>query len=303
MSWNCGINYEDNQWLSMAMLIQNTKTGKQVYIPKKDAFEYIRFRTADSADGGRGDRLADAYAKAGSAFANIVPDSDILPCIKRIYTNFKDAHDAQRNLIFRPYGDWVLEEACNCLSIYDTETGRTDLGDGFIVPSDSEQACIVDSMFNQAMSLSSAMKSCCPDIQYPTEQLPLIEDSLRKTNYPLYNIIDIAHTAYLQAHYPTPRVDLGGGIIVPSSDEIYEIEAGLAYGYSLTQAYFNICNDILPVEPLLSCIEGKVNTKADTWLNIFKSCKGSRVDSAEPKSNTLIYVVLGVGLLFLLSRK
>ena len=281
-----------------AFKVIDEATGKYTWIPRSDIFDYIRFRIVN-----RGDRLADAYKNAGEAYTRIVPEANILPCMKLLYTNYEDNFNEQRQRIFRPFGEWIFEEACFCLQAVD-EKGRINLGDGFIVPTGEERSCVIDKMYNSGMSLSSAMSSCCPDIAlYPTEQLKFIEDQIRNTNFPFYSILKNAHTDYMRLHYPTPRVDLGGRIIVPSSDEIYEIEAGLAYGYSLTQAYFNICNDILPVEPLLSCIEGKVNTKADTWLNIFKSCQGGGTGNGEPKNNTWLYVIVGVGLLLLLSRK
>ena len=195
-----------------------------------------------------------------------------------------------------------------CLNIFNVVTGRTNLGDGFIVPSDEEQACIADKLFNQAMNLPLAMKTCCPDIPlYPAEQLPLIEDSLRKTSYQFYNIIAIARTSYLQAHYPTPRVDLGKGFAIPSSDEIANIEAGLNAGNNLTTTYnYYGLTDILPPEGLRNCIEIKVLAKTGTWESIFKSClaSGGKTDIPDTeKSNTWLYVIAGVGLLLLLSRK
>lgn len=285
---NCTIKTKMLDSASFAFLLKDEFSGKSVYIPQPEAFEYIRFRI------NKGDRIADAYEQAGEAFTRIVPDANLTPCIKLLYTNFKDQFNEERDRVFRPFGDWVFEEACLCLQTTQIN-GRIDLGDGFIVPNGEERTCIIDKMFNGAMNLAGALFSCCPDITYPTQQLGFIEDQLRNTSYPFYNVVRNAHTDYKRVNYKADRIVIADGLVVPSSDEIAEIEIGLNSGMNLTQAYFNIANDILPPAIMIKCIEDKIKNTSASWLDIFKSCQGG--------NKTLYYVIAGALALFLFAKK
>jgi hypothetical protein len=286
--------------------ITNDK-GKSVWMPDKEGFEYIRYRM-DPLEG-HNNNIADAYNYAGGYLGNgyerLLPTGDIVPCIKRIYTNFH-VLNSDGVQVFQPYGSWVNEEACKCLEQI-TSTGRFDLGDGFLVPNESEWNCIINGMFNNGRSLAEAVNLCTPDINYPRTIIKFLEDAIRANTdmgYPRYNIIRVAHSAWIVSNIPKPRITLANGLVVPSSDEIYKIEYAIEYDRTLTNAYtINGWADILPPEDTLDCIENKIRNTSDDWVTIFNACP-SKILLPEPeKKNTLLYVALGVGALLLFTRK
>jgi hypothetical protein len=289
--------------------ITNEANGKSVWMPDKEGFEYIRYRM-DPLEG-HNNTIADAYAFAGGNLGNgyekLIPIGAIVPCIKRIYTNYHVLNQSGIQ-VFQPFGQWVLDEACKCLQEI-TDTNRFDLGDGFIVPNENEWQCIINGMFNSGKTLAEAISLCVPDINYPRTIMKFLEDAIMANTdmgYPRYNIIRVAHSAWIVSNTPKSRITLDNGLVVPSSDEIYKIEyAMFEYDRTLTNAYtINGWADILPPENLLECIEGKIRGTSDTWESIFNSCQASDGIIVEPKkSNTLLYVALGVGALLLLTRK
>lgn len=288
-----------------AVQVKNTATGYYTWIPDPMAFEYIRYRM-DPLEG-HNNRIEDAYELAGEDYKRIIPESDILPCIKRIYTNYH-VLDQDGVQVFQPYGEWVLNEACKCVEQI-TSTMRFDLGNGFIVPNESEWNCIINGMFNSGKSLAEALSLCTPDINYPRTIMKFLEDAIRANNdmgYPRYNIIRVAHSAWIVSNTPKPRITLANGLVVPSNEEIYKIEyAMFGYDRTLTNAYtINGWGDILPPENLRECIESKIRSTSDTWESIFNSCQKNNGITDEPeKNNILLYVALGVGALLLFMRK
>lgn len=168
-------------------------------MPDKTHWEYIRFRIK------QGDRLGVAYDKAD--LPNLLPSNDLIPCIKSVY--FITAIDpATRQRVDKPFGDgqWVLEEFCNCLTASMPDQ-RINLGDGFIVPSPTEQSCIASSMIDGVMSLSQAINYCCPDIIPPIVALDYIEQALRMTNAPYYDIMSAARSAYIAGLLNPPTTE------------------------------------------------------------------------------------------------
>lgn len=293
-------------WSTKEMIINNTRlwkvtdtdSGRYVYIPYREAFEYIRYRM-DPLEG-HGNRIEDAYELAGGRYTDYLPEEHMLPCIKLIYTNFQVLNQNGVE-VFQPFGNWVFDEACKCLQ-QQTDTSRMDLGDGFIVPNKTEWACIIDKMFNGGMNFAGAVFTCAPDITYPREIIGYLEDAVKantEVGYPRYNIIRNAHSGWKQIFIPISRITLDNGLVVPSSDEIDEIEIGLNYGMNLTESYFNICNDILPPENMRQCIEDKIRNTSSTWIDIFKSCQGESQDG----NQTLYYVLAGIAALLLFSSK
>ena len=293
-----------------AMLINNTRiwkvtdidSGNYVYIPDQKPFEYIRFLMDPHEN--NYDRMDAAYEKAehefGGRYTDYLPNDDILPCIKLIYTNFT-IPDEHKTRVFQPFGEWVFDEACNCLKQYDSETGRMNLGDGFIVPSETEWACITQNMFNGGMNFSDALYACAPDISYPSSVLGWIEDMIKnkEAHFPRYTIILYAHDQWRAFNVKTDRIVLGDGLVVPSSDEIAEIEIGLNAGNDLTSTYIYYgLSDILPPESIRQCIEDKIRNTSSTWEDIFKSCKGGNNNN-----KTLYYFIAGSLVLLLISSR
>lgn len=287
-----------------AVQIKNTATGYYTWIPDPTAFEHIRFRM-DPLEG-HNQRIADAYANEGEDYKRIIPEPAILPCIKRIYTNYHVLNQSGVQ-VFQPYGDWVLNEACKCVEQL-SSTLRFDLGDGFIVPNETEWQCIINGVFNSGLSFVEAVNLCTPDIQYPRTIIKFLEDAIRANTdmgYPRYNIIRVAHSAWIVSNTPKPRITLANGLVVPSSDEIYKIEyAMFGYDRTLTNAYtINGWADILPPEDTLDCIESKIRNTSDDWVTIFNSCPSNILKPEPEKKNTLLYVALSVGALLLFTRK
>jgi len=282
--------------------VTDTDSGRFVYIPKREVFEWIRFRM-DPLEG-HGNRIADAYNKAedewGGRYADYLPEEDILSSIKDIYTNFH-VLNANGIQVFQPFGTWVLDEACKVLQKTSAGGGRLNLGDGFIVPSKDEWACILDKMFNGGMNFAGAVFTCTPDIIYPRMIIGFLDDAVRantEVGYPRYNIIANAHSEWKRINTPTPRTTLDNGLVVPSSDEIAKIESGLSAGNDLTNTYtYYGLTEILPPESMRACIEDKIRNTSSTWEDIFNSC------GTEGGNKTLYYVAVGLGLLLLFSRR
>lgn len=182
----CRIEYDLNKY---ATKIINNDTGRTVHVPEKEQWEYIRFRIK------QGDRLGVAYDKAD--VYNLLPSEDLIPCVKSVY--YMTAIDPiTRARVDKPFddGQWILQAFCDCLTSSMPDQ-RINLGDGFIVPSPSEQSCIASSLINGVMSIYQAISSCCTDIMPPTIALDYIENALRSTNAPYYDIMSAARSAYV----------------------------------------------------------------------------------------------------------
>jgi hypothetical protein len=113
--------------------------------------------------------------------------------------------------------------------------------------------------------------------------------------------------------YTNDRMNIGDGFVVPGIQEQTDISALVTQkGYTFNQAMTEICPDIIP--PTVSCIEnGLVNHPTWQWYDIYSACRTAYLKdqgitplpngNGEKSNNTLIYVLIGVGVLLLLSRK
>jgi hypothetical protein len=274
--------------------ITDVDTGKYVYVPTKEAFNYIRFRIVN-----RGDRLADAYEKAGSIYKSIIPPANLIPAFKLLYTNFEIIND-QGARVFQDYGPWVFEEACMILKGTDEE-GRIDLGDGFIVPSPEERVCIYNAFFNQGKTLKRAMFGCCPDIIYPESAYALIEKQITDSSkhYQFFDAVRNAHTGIVG---PTRggRIILDN-LVIPSESELFDLgNAIFNLGMTLSEAYSRICSDITPSIDKITCIESKIFRMGElnmSWSDIYRSC------AVKETKNILLYgIIAGLGLILIAER-
>ena len=281
-------------------------------------WNYIQFRLE------KGDRIADAYEKAGCS--EIIPPDYLKQSIKDIYlyshtgkliatgqinpTTGKEIFAAEDI----PYGDWVNQQACQCLNMTD-DTGRINLGDGFVVPNMQEQDCIRGKVFPGSLSenLSLAYYECASDIIPPTESIAYIENMLKTSIQDFYAIIKDAHNTYKAAHGIThtgsndsDRVLLGDGFTIPSTGEralLYD--AVLKKGYELAHAYSVICPDITPPPASMACLDAgikSVGTMTD-WSVFYNDCHDEYVKANPPagkNSNLLVWgllVVLGLAVI------
>ncbi len=111
------------------------------------------------------------------------------------------------------------------------------------------------------------------------------------------------------------RMVLGDGFVVPGIQEQIDISSLISQqGYTFLQALTLICPDIIP--PNVSCIEGGIISHPTwQWYDVYSACRtaylkdqgiplpnGNGGNETTPKDNTLIYVLVGVGVLLLLSR-
>jgi hypothetical protein len=297
------VNFVDTQ--HYAYLITDEDTSKQIFIPLKEAFDYIRFRIVN-----RKNRLADAYEMAGSAYKAIIPPANLIPAVKFLYTNFEDQFTEIGDRTFREWGPWLFNEACMILKSTD-ESGRIDLGDGFVVPNPEERGCIYDAIFNQGKTLKRAMFGCCPDIIYPETAYVLIEDQIVNKHYQFFEAVRNAHTGII-GPIPTAggRIALGEEFVIPSESELSDIgDAIFNLGWTLSQAYAQICPDITPVAKAISCIEKKIlgtgsvimsPSSGESFTDIYKSCYKELAGT----KNILIYgLIASFGLFIILRNK
>jgi hypothetical protein len=282
-----------------AYLITNG-SGVSVYMPPNvgdpKAWDYIRFRLE------KGDRIADAYEKAG--YKDIVPPDYLKQAIKDIYlyNHTGQLDPISGDPIDKPYGDWVNEQACQVLNMTDN-TGRINLGDGFVVPNIAEQDCIRGKILYENVSI--AYYECAPDIIAPLESLPYIEDKLLNTIQAFYEIIKDAHITYKAVHNiprtgtnDSDRVFLGDGFTIPSTKErglLYD--AVLVKGKDLTYAFSVICPDITPPADAMGCIDHGIRSAGTMtdWSVFYNDCHDQYVKSKQkesPGSNILIFALL-----------
>ena len=289
-----------------------SENGRYVYMPHNTGdlkpWDYIRYRL------GKGDRIADAYETAGM-YPDTVPEPYLKQCIKDIYlyNHTGQLDPISGEPIDKPYGEWVLSQACQCLNMTD-DTGRINLGDGFVVPNIQEQNCIRGKILDE--SLSIAYYECANDIIPPLESMPEIERKLRNTIQDFYTIIKDAHNNY-KAKYGisgtelgSDRILIGDGFTLPSTEEChYLADALFNKGWSLAYAYSVICPGIIPPAEAISCIEGKIlstgsiimsPTAIGSFANIYDQCHDEYAKSKSKGGNVLIYgllAVLGIALI------
>jgi hypothetical protein len=271
------------------------------------AWDYIRFRLK------KGDRIADAYEKAG--YEDIVPPEYLKQAIKDIYLyNHTGALDpVSGEAIDKPYGEWVNEQACQCLNMTDA-SGRINLGDEFVVPSIAEQDCIRSKILYENISI--AYYECASDIIPPLESLVAIEQKLLNTIESFYSIIKDAHNVYKALHgiprtgtNDSDRVFLGDGFTIPGTDELFDLgDAIFTKGWTLSYAYSIIAPDITPPIEAIPCIESKAHNMGGlnmSWADIYNVCHDEYVASVASKekpggSNMLVYglvVILGIAVI------
>src|SRR4030042_1424072 len=113
--------------------------------------------------------------------------------------------------------------------------------------------------------------------------------------------------------YTNDRMNLGDGFVVPGIQEKTDISALVSQkGYTFNQALNEICNDIIP--PTVSCIEqGFITHPTWRWYDVYSACRttylrdqglpdGNGDGETPKKDNTLVYVLVGVGVFLLLAR-
>lgn len=300
---------DNDNWV---YLITN-ENNASIYMPPNvgnpKAWDYIRFRLQ------KGDRIADAYAKAG--YSQIVPPEYLKQPIKDIYlynhTGKLDPISGEP--IDKPYGDWVNEQACQCLNMTD-DTGRINIGDDFVVPNIHEQDCIRSKVLYENISI--AYYECASDIIPPLESLPMLEDKLLNTIESFYSIMKDAHNSYKATHgiprtgtNDSDRVFLGDGFTIPGTQELYDLsDAIFNKGWTLAYAYSIITPDITPPEVAIPCIESKAHNMGGlnmSWADIYNVCHDdyvkSKGTSASANSNLLVYGLLTILVIALVSRK
>jgi len=113
--------------------------------------------------------------------------------------------------------------------------------------------------------------------------------------------------------YENDRMNIGDGFIVPSTQEITQIKDLMNQNISFVVALVTVCADIMPPLTVIPCIEqGIINNPTWQWYDIYTACRTTYLKNLPsdpdntpdtPKSNTLLYVALGVGILLLLTRK
>ena len=109
------------------------------------------------------------------------------------------------------------------------------------------------------------------------------------------------------------RFQITDNLIVPSATEQACIRSKITAGRSLYNAFVECdCTDIYyPSSPLTVCIENSIKGSSADFYNIYSACYNlhglikspTPTPLPEPKSNTLNYVLAGVLLLLLISRK
>jgi len=204
------------------VLVTNNDNGLELIMPTwgsgHDDFERIRFHVK------QGDHLQVAYSKEPDMW-RIYPEEQYVSCIKDIY--LARVYNAQRQLVERPVGDWIYDEACKCLA-EETTAGRIDIGDGFIVPSPEEQVRIVDYV-TQGTGLLLALKYVDPALVPPLSAISYIEEGLRTTNWRWADIYRAARADWIASQSvngtttpgvsPTPKKNntllyVAGGIVI-----------------------------------------------------------------------------------------
>jgi len=194
----CQAKTEINFEYGVAVKISDSETGISFYMPSVQHFEDIRWHIK------KGSRFIDAYDTVYRAeyLPQFVPPTEYVPCIKAIYTQI--VFDPNLRIwVDRPAGDWIYQEACNCL-VGATKEGRIDLGDGFIVPNYDEQTRINSLVFASNYDLYSAIQGICPDITPPLESIACIEQAMRGTNWHYYDIYTACRAVYVAAQASLP---------------------------------------------------------------------------------------------------
>jgi hypothetical protein len=112
------------------------------------------------------------------------------------------------------------------------------------------------------------------------------------------------------------RLDLGDGFVVPSSEEQASITTMvMTQGYTLYNAIQKICPNITPPLEAVGCIENSIKSTNWQYYDIYRACRATYIEGQAtlpkpngngetPKAvNTMLYVIAGLVLLLLLSKK
>lgn len=179
-----------------------------VYIPDEPIFSLIKSFVLE------GNGLLDSYKKAGPwapgkpELENLYPNDIIAMPIK--FFIYDAVNYVNGQAVSRPYADgvWIHEQASSILQGYFlgalSKTGRLQLNEGVILPTQAEQTCIKNYIRNSGLSMLEAFQKCnCSEI-YPAAYANQLEAIIKNYNYTLFYSYMIGLT---QSTITNPEID------------------------------------------------------------------------------------------------